>query len=216
MAGIQTFLKQTRHAVAEVLYERRYGIDTSNNEILREHDAENVGYTPMNWRQFKWALPVSSVGRDDVFIDIGSGKGRAVLVAAVDYPFARVIGVELTKELHETAERNLAAVQARLKSGAVDLVRADVTDYAIPDDVTVVYMNNPVRGKIFGSVVDAIRASQQRRPRRMRLIYHNPAEEQMLLATGDWRRVRSIVRRRDRGKWPFGTTSVYEWSATAA
>ena len=40
------------------------------------------------------------------FIDIGSGKGRVLLMAA-DYPFSRVIGVELLPALHRIAEQNI-------------------------------------------------------------------------------------------------------------
>jgi predicted RNA methylase len=214
--GIRKLVKKAKHTVAELLYERRYGVRTSEQVILDVHDEVNVGYTPMNWRQLKWALPVQSVSRDDVFIDIGSGKGRAVLVAAVDYRFGRVIGVELTQELHETAERNMAAAAGKIRAGKVELVRSDVREYQIPDDVTVVYMNNPVRGPVFVSVLEALSASQRRRPRRMRLIYYNPAEEEALDATRDWRKVRTIMRRRQRANWPFGATTIYEWAATAA
>lgn len=215
-SAVKNLVKRAKHLGAEVLYERRYGVRTSDRVILDVHNDDNVGYAPMNWRQLKWALPASSVSSRDVFLDIGSGKGRAVLVAAVDYPFGRVIGVELTKELHETAERNMAAAAGKVRAGKVELVRADVREYQIPDDVTVVYMNNPVRGPIFGAVLNAIAASQQRRPRPMRLIYHNPAEEAALLATGQWRAVRTVVRRRERSKWPFGTTTIYEWTEPPA
>ena len=35
----------------------------------------------------------------------------------------------------------------------VELICADVREYEIPDDVTVIYMNNPVRGSIFGGLL---------------------------------------------------------------
>src|SRR5262245_38553083 len=38
--------------------------------------------------------------RDLVFVDLGSGKGRALLLAS-RYPFKRVIGVEISRVLHE-------------------------------------------------------------------------------------------------------------------
>lgn len=47
-------------------------------------------------------------------------------MATVDYPFARVIGVELIKELHEIAERNLVAATRRLRSAKVELICADL------------------------------------------------------------------------------------------
>jgi hypothetical protein len=213
--GLRNAVKNARHLIAELLYERRYGVRTSGNLTLDKHDAENVGYTPMNWRQFRWALPAQSVSSRDVFLDIGSGKGRAVLMAAVDYPFGRVMGVELVKELHETAERNMAATTRRLRSGKVELVCADMREFQIPDDVTVIYMNNPVRGSVFGGVLTGISESMKRHPRPLRLIYYNPAEEEALLATGEWRKVRTIMSRRRQANWPFGATCVYEWSGSS-
>src|SRR5437868_3778970 len=47
------------------------------------------------------------------FIDIGSGKGRALVLAA-RHSFAQIIGVELSARLHRIAERNIATVGASL------------------------------------------------------------------------------------------------------
>lgn len=146
----------------------------------------------MNWRQLRWALPSNSVTAQDVFLDIGSGKGRAVLVAAKDYPFARVIGVEFVREFHDIAQSNLASVADRLRAAKVELICADLRDFEIPDDVTVMYMNNPVRGKILEHVFSSTARSLERAPRRIRLIYYNPVEEGALLATGKWRKLRTI------------------------
>ena len=212
--GTQIAFASIKHFVGELLFERRYGVRTSGNLILDRHDAENICYTPMNWRQLRWALPANSVTNQDVFLDVGSGKGRAVLVAAIDYPFARVIGVELIKELHEIAERNLVAATRRLRSAKVELICADLRAYQIPDDVTVIYMNNPVRGPIFERVLSGLSESMKRSPRRMRLIYYNPLEEDALLATGEWRKVRTIMPRGRKANWPYGTTCVYECSGS--
>ena len=214
--GIQKAVANARRFLGELLYERRYGVRTNGKLILDAHDAESICYAPMNWRQLHRALPPGSVSKRDVFIDIGSGKGRAVLVAAADYPFARVIGVELSRELHEVAERNMATTTRRLRSADVELICADVREYRIPDEVSVVFMNNSVRGSIFAGVLDDISGSMRRKPRSMRLIYGNPLEEEALLANGEWRKVRTIVPRRLRSNWPIGATCVYEWSAGTA
>src|SRR5271155_1080663 len=44
------------------------------------------------------------------FIDIGSGKGRTLLMAS-EYPFRKIVGVELIQELHRAAAENLRAYQ---------------------------------------------------------------------------------------------------------
>lgn len=69
-------------------------------------------------------------------------------------------------------------------------------DYEIPDDVTVVFMNNPVQGENFAAVVKQLLNSCDRRPR-PRIIYANPREEPTLLSTG---RIRMV--RRSRGFRP--------------
>ena len=43
---------------------------------------------------------------DFIFLDFGSGKGRALFVAA-EHPFRQIIGVEYSREFHETAMRNV-------------------------------------------------------------------------------------------------------------
>ncbi len=47
------------------------------------------------------------------FIDLGSGKGRALLMAS-DYPFRRILGVELLPALHQTCQPEYRGVSQRL------------------------------------------------------------------------------------------------------
>ena len=199
---------RTRHVLSDLLYERRYRTRTTEKLTLDTHDAENICYSPVGWRQLPRVLPPDSVTERDVFVDLGSGKGRAVLEAAATYPFARVIGVELVPELHEVATRNVAATTRKLRCRNIELVQADLREYQLPDDVTVVFMNNSVRGSILAAVLTEIAASRQRRPRALRLVYGSPVEEDAVLAAGGWRKVRTVTPRGAR--WPYGAFCVYE------
>lgn len=40
----------------------------------------------------------------ETFYDLGSGTGRAVILAALAFPFARLVGIELLDTLHDAAE----------------------------------------------------------------------------------------------------------------
>ena len=193
------------------MYERRYGVRTSGRLILDKHDAESICYIAVKWRQLPRVLPPSTVTDQDVFIDLGSGMGRAVLEAAAIYPFARVVGVELYPELNDIARKNLANTKRRLRCTKVELVCADLREYELPDDVTVIFVNNSIRGSIFQGMLDKISASMKRNPRPMRFVYGNPLEEEAMLATGDWRKLRSSASRG--AKWPYGVTCVYERAA---
>lgn len=54
---------------------------------------------------FSALLKEAKPRRGEVFYDLGSGTGKAVLTAAVAFDFARVVGVEVLPELHRVAER---------------------------------------------------------------------------------------------------------------
>ena len=184
-----------RNGITDLLFERRLGVRTSGDVELQELGIAadgRVKYRPVGWLTLRRILPPSAVTTDDVFLDIGSGMGRAVLLAAA-YPFRRVIGVELSPRLVDIAHDNVDRCRARLRCKDVVLVNADALEYEIPDDVTVVFMNNPVRGAIFAAVVEHMLDSYDRRPRTMRLVYASPIEEPTLLSTG---RIRTIQRTR--------------------
>lgn len=112
-------------------------------------------YEPSGWLDIRRILRHGEIGPNDVFLDLGSGKGRAVLQAA-RFPFSRVIGVELSEDMTAIAQRNLAARRRQLRCRNVELITADVLHYPIPDDVSVVYLFNPFQGPIFDAVIEQI------------------------------------------------------------
>jgi hypothetical protein len=65
--------------------------------------------------------------RDLVFIDLGSGKGRTLLMAS-DYPFRRIVGVELLPALHLAAHGESEQVPKRIAEvlrAGIDLCGCD-------------------------------------------------------------------------------------------
>ncbi len=183
-----------REGLTNILFERRLGVQTAGVIELDELGIAAEGrerYKPVGWLILRRILPPSAVTTDDVFLDIGSGKGRAVLLAAA-YPFRRVIGVELSAQLIDIAQENLDRARARLRCKDVVLVNADAVQYQIPDEVTVVLMFNPVRGADFAAVIKNVLDSYDRTPRNLRIIYCHPLEEATLLATRRVRMIRQI------------------------
>src|SRR5437763_9033743 len=186
------------------LLERRHGIHTSGVvplATLGVDGPDRVEYKPAPWLMLRRALPPRTVRPDDVFVDLGCGMGRAVYQAARRYPFRRVIGVELAPRLHAIASANIARNRHRLRCRDVVLVCADVLDYPIPDDVTVVFLGNPFTGRLFAAVLDALLASVDRRPREVTVVYFNPVEHERVLATGRARPGRRVPGLRPRRDW---------------
>ncbi len=195
---------KARQFGTNVLFDRRYHVDTSGVISCAElglSDPRFVWYGPAGVTRLRRILPPREVSEEDVFIDFGSGKGRAVLQAALHYPFRRVYGVELSEQLHEIAERNVASCQDRLRCRDVRLIRANATDFEIPDDVTVAFFNNPFVGEVFETVIARLLTSVDRHPRRVRIVYGNPVEEAALLRTGRVRTVRTLRGWRPGREW---------------
>jgi SAM-dependent methyltransferase len=192
-----------RQGLTNTLFERRLGVQTSGVLELDELGIAAEGrerYNPVGWLILRRILPPSVVTNDDVFIDIGSGKGRAVLLAAM-YPFRRVIGVELSPRLIDIAQDNLDRARDRLRCKDVIFVNADAVQYQIPDDVTIVFLANPVRGENFAAVIKNVLDSYDRRRRNLRIIYYHPLEESILLATRRVQMIRQIRGFRPGRQW---------------
>ena len=184
---------RVRHATARIC-DRRFGITTTDEEIVRElgRAADNdyryaIGAIPyLGIERLMWKLEPS---RTDAILDMGCGAGRAICVAA-QYPFSRVIGIEIDERLCALAERNAR----RLRRYAVrpEIVRADAATYRVPDDITVVFLYNPFSGEVLKRALTRVLESFDRAPRRLRLAYANPREHELIASMQRFRTVDTI------------------------
>jgi predicted RNA methylase len=111
------------------------------------------------------------------FIDLGSGKGRALLMAA-QYPFARIVGVEVQPELDAIARRNIETIAGQhLRCPCIESVCADAREYDIPPDNLVLYLFNPFPDYVLREVLARLVASAQQRPRWIYVLYNAPFEQ---------------------------------------
>jgi Methyltransferase domain len=171
------------------------GLQTAEPEIELDHFRPDcTHYVPSGWLDLRRALPKRTVLPTDVFVDFGSGKGRMVYQAA-KYPFARVVGVEISTKLNELARENIERNLHRLACRNIDLVNVDAADFEIPDDMTVAYFFIPFTGETFEAVLRKIIKSLDRNPRRLRIIYSIPAPQDLILSTGRFELIRTVKRR---------------------
>lgn len=214
---LQMAVARTRGFIGEHVLDRRHGIDTSrpvNLDELGLTAGKHIGYVPSGWRNLPSALRHVPHSVDDVFLDLGSGKGRIVIQAA-QRRFRRVIGVELSPELNQIAKQNLEASRAKLICGDVELIETDIADFDVPDDVTVVYAYNPVRGELFEAAMNALLASYDRNPRPLHLLYRYPREHDRLEASGRFHLLQTLTTWRPRPSWRRATAiNVYRVGET--
>lgn len=116
------------------------------------------------------------------FIDLGSGKGRALLMAA-SYPFRRIIGMELLEELNAVALQNISRYRSdEQRCFTIQSLTGDARHFEFPAEPTVLYLFNPFPRHIWREVVANLHASLLVAPRQVFLIYHNPVHEDILAA----------------------------------
>jgi SAM-dependent methyltransferase len=126
---------------------------------------------------------------DFTFIDLGSGKGRTLLMAS-DYPFLRIVGVELLPSLNEIAQQNLAQYHSQSqKCFAIESICTDATTFTLPDGALVIFLFNPFPESGLRRSLENLEKSLDAHPRPAYVIYHNPQLEAVLNETGRLKRI---------------------------
>jgi hypothetical protein len=112
--------------------------------------------------------------REFTFIDLGSGKGRTLLMAS-DYPFRRIVGVELLPALHKSAEENVSKYRSEgQKCFAMESLCLDATQFEFPVEPMVLFLFNPFPESGLRQVTENLRLSLRRAPRKVYVVYHTP------------------------------------------
>ena len=109
--------------VEDPLFDWRFGTETSRVVYGNELEASlvnrrhAVSYQPTKARPFQDLLRRLDLPAGGTFVDVGSGKGRVLLLAA-RHPFKRVVGIEFSPSLCEQARRNIEIFRAQVPRSA--------------------------------------------------------------------------------------------------
>ena len=161
-------------------FDRAHGTDTSGCVPVEElyfSDAARVhancygGSQPSILRRALAALPsVNSY----TFLDLGCGKGRALLVAS-ELPFRDIVGVELSAPLAAIARRNAAIIaHGDPQRTVVRIAETDASTFPIPAGDVVLFMYHPFGAELVAKVVQAVEAALVTERRSIFIIYYNP------------------------------------------
>ena len=192
----RTNIAPNKHAAHP--FDLKYGTDTAGYlfpDDLRsgqKHDSMNNGYSavaPSVFREAcrRWRESLATTGariEAYTFVDIGAGKGRAMLLAA-EMPFRKVIGVELNEELAHIAQRNAARWSriAHLNS-KIRVLRRDAMEFTWPRTPLLVYLNNPFDCALVEELATRLAASAEKGHGPIDLLYVNPGCADSLIRGG--------------------------------
>jgi Histone methylation protein DOT1 len=111
------------------------------------------------------------------FIDLGSGKGRTLLMAS-EYPFRKILGVELIAELHRAAEENIRDYRSPTQRCVqIESVITDAREFELPEEPLVLYLFNPLPERALSDALQRLGKSLVQTPRPVWIVYHNPLLE---------------------------------------
>jgi hypothetical protein len=171
----------------ELAFDRAHGIDTTEPAAL-----STLGIEPARTRH---AVEYRASGVDFIFrtlaeldidhprytfIDLGSGKGRALLIAS-HFPYRRIIGVEFSEKLHAIACANIAAYHpADQRCARLEAICGDAGAFDPPEGPLVIYLYNAFDAVILRRVAARLGASLAAAPRDVILLYVNPVHRSVL------------------------------------
>ncbi|MCC2656070.1 MAG: hypothetical protein K0Q76_1178 [Panacagrimonas sp.] len=143
------------------------GADASGHAVLY------AGSQPSIVRRALATLPLPL--ESFCFVDLGCGKGRALVVAS-EFPFRDIVGVELSEALVATACANAAVVARRFPQRCgIRVVTRDASAFELPAGDLVLYLYNPFGAPLVARVVETLERAMASDPaRRVFVVYYNP------------------------------------------
>jgi SAM-dependent methyltransferase len=127
-----------------------------------------------------WAKtsPAQERGRYS-FVDIGAGKGRAMLVAS-ELGFRQVIGIELNPEMADIAERNveqwMRSREGDATAGPVSpmrVVEMDALEFEFPAGPCVAFLFHPFEAPLLKRLLRRMETQFAKRPGMLDVLYVN-------------------------------------------
>ena len=176
--------ERRRSRFGDIDYDCDHAVDTTWARLplsvrLREVFSERL-YQPTVEEEFAEIMQhLATVDLETfTFIDLGSGKGRALLLAAM-YPFQHIIGVEVQPELDAIARKNLDRFNEHgQQCQSISSICADAREYEFPLRNLVVYLFNPFPDYVLSEVLANLTASARSSPRAIFVLYNAPFEKQ--------------------------------------
>ena len=184
-----TFLRDStperrRRRYGDMEYDWEHRVNTTSGSVgWRERllGVFHSPYQPTDAALFQEMMASLQIDfREFTFVDLGSGKGRALLMAS-EYPFRRIVGVEILPELHRAAEENIANYQSTTQQCTqVESVCADAREFELPEGPLLLYLFNPLPEAGLNRMLENLKESLRQHPRTVFVLYQNPLLERVL------------------------------------
>lgn len=168
-----------RVLVEDVLFDYYHRVDTfrpvSNKKLFHGGNIDEQNrYVPSTIASISSIMEVLQewIALEDCeFVDLGSGKGKA-LIAAANWPFQHLTGIELSPQLHNTAKTNIERLDLTKK---ITLLQQDAAEYQFKPNEQVLFFFNPFTGQVLERCLENVTRDGITRF----VAYMNPTEDEV-------------------------------------
>jgi hypothetical protein len=183
-------------------FDERYGVETDGNiggapggpwsktclsdlDIPSPNWIYGIDYSPIPVDEFRKIIAGLALDFEEyVFIDFGSGKGRALLLAS-EFPFKKIMGVEFSPQLHAIAQSNIRKYSSSTqRCNSLESINMDFTEFQLPSEPCLLYFLDPCRAAIYSQILQNIRKSWEAFPRKIIIVYVSPVCEAVFDSSG--------------------------------
>jgi len=162
-------------------FDRKYGVDTygiihpSELDIQYKNRIYGKSYEPVGVIDFEEIYHDLKIPYEEyIFIDLGSGKGLACLLASA-LPFKKIIGIEYSNELNNIAKNNIRIYpDEKQKCKNYEFICMDACDFHFPNEPFILFLYNPFDSPIMSCIADKISDLYREQPRRIIITYFIP------------------------------------------
>jgi len=184
--SVRSYIEERKEA-----FDARFGTDTAAPFFGRDRTPGAFFYVATTASVIYEILSSLALQPDTfTFVDMGSGKGRALLIAS-EFAFAKIVGIELSQHLHRIAEDNIKRFSpASQRCTAFQLHCMNVVDYDYGKEPLVLFLFDPFGREVVRNVIANLEASLRATPREVFVVYVYPQFEDVLQSSSVLRRVR--------------------------
>ncbi len=161
-------------------FDLEFGVETSGYRSARQlrggrpSDDHNTGYAACQPSVIRRAIEMVPDHEKLAFIDLGCGKGRALVVAS-EFPFRTITGVELSAELCDMAKTNAAIIARRFPDRrGIAVVEGDAVAYPMPTGPVALFLYHPFHTELMTRLLSNLELAFRTEPRAIYVIYCNP------------------------------------------
>lgn len=197
--GVWKTLQVAYSFLVDCWFDMKHQIDTtafvelSALDIDEDKKPRSSRYQPTQGLPLRKLFKRLNLPSGMVFVDLGCGKGRVLLIAA-EFGFKEARGVEHSLLLCDIAANNCKKYQQRRKTETEFTIHhSDVRDYPFSDEEKVFFLFNPFDASTMQGVLENIASSLQRRKRKIWLLSQTAVHRQLIETMLTPTRVTSFV-----------------------